>query len=240
MSGRPLDAPANAAVGWYGKIPALGDFASRRLPVPFIQAWDAWLQSSLAASQRALGDQWLSTYLSAPIWRFMLMPGACGENAWIGVLMPSVDRVGRYFPLTIAANVDTSAGAIDCMGSAGEWFKAAEDVALEVLGAEGTLDAFEARVASLARPHSAAGEVFSAEALAMAAFWSTGAPATVSFRTEGDLSHAVGASLRAAIETQCRGGSIFWASALGSNVIAMRCFGGLPPSDEYAQMMAVR
>ena len=26
--------------GWYGKIPSLGDFASRRLPQSFVAAWD--------------------------------------------------------------------------------------------------------------------------------------------------------------------------------------------------------
>src|SRR5512139_3843786 len=88
--------------GWYGKIPNLGDFASRRLPSRFIVAWDDWLQRALASSRAQLGGQWLDLYLTSPVWRFLLMPGVCGSAAWAGVLMPSVDRVGRYFPLTIA------------------------------------------------------------------------------------------------------------------------------------------
>ena len=29
--------------GWFGKLPGLGDFASRRLPDTFVAAWDRWL-----------------------------------------------------------------------------------------------------------------------------------------------------------------------------------------------------
>jgi hypothetical protein len=31
------------------------------------------------------------------------LPGLIGSNGWAGVLMPSVDRVGRQFPLTLVA-----------------------------------------------------------------------------------------------------------------------------------------
>jgi type VI secretion system protein ImpM len=91
------------APGWYGKIPALGDFAVRRLPPEFTDVWDAWLADSLEASQDALGPAWRAAYLRAPIWRFALAPGIIDERFWFGVLMPSVDKVGRQFPLTIAA-----------------------------------------------------------------------------------------------------------------------------------------
>ncbi len=237
-------AASGAAVGWYGKIPALGDFASRRLPVPFIQAWDAWLQTSLAASQAALGSEWLSTYLSGPIWRFMLLPGACGDHAWIGVLMPSVDRVGRYFPLTIAVDVESSASAIDCLGSASEWFNAAEDAALDVLDADATLDSFEASIVAMARPRVAAGELLSTEARAMSTFWAAGTPASLAFASERQLSQVVGASLSAtsasSVDAKCRGGTIFWTCSPATNAVSLRCFGSLPPPDAYEQMMAVR
>ena len=45
---------------------------------------------------------WLDGYLASPSWRFLLMPGVMDGQPWAGVLMPSVDRVGRYYPLTIA------------------------------------------------------------------------------------------------------------------------------------------
>src|ERR1043165_7880768 len=58
------DAPSNIA-GWYGKMPCLGDFASRRLTPDFITPWDAWLQRSIATSRQQLGEQWLEIYLTS-------------------------------------------------------------------------------------------------------------------------------------------------------------------------------
>jgi type VI secretion system protein ImpM len=96
----PPAAP-EAAACWFGKLPFLGDFASRRLPESFIRPWDEWLQPSLAAAKDATGDRWLDLYLTFPVWRFVMPAGLLGESNWIGVLLPSVDRVGRCFPLTI-------------------------------------------------------------------------------------------------------------------------------------------
>jgi type VI secretion system protein ImpM len=42
-------------------------------------------------------------WLEAPVWYFMLPPGLCGRNGVLGLWLPSVDKVGRYSPLTIAA-----------------------------------------------------------------------------------------------------------------------------------------
>src|SRR5690606_10627892 len=88
--------------GFYGKLPSRGDFVSRRLAQDFVGHWDAWLQQGLAASQAALGERWLDVYLTSPIWRFAVAPGLIAEAGYVGVLVPSVDRVGRYFPLTAA------------------------------------------------------------------------------------------------------------------------------------------
>jgi type VI secretion system protein ImpM len=38
----------------------------------------------------------------APVWRFALPPGCCGAGAAVGLWLPSIDRAGRLFPLTIA------------------------------------------------------------------------------------------------------------------------------------------
>ncbi|HEX7968785.1 MAG TPA: type VI secretion system-associated protein TagF, partial [Stellaceae bacterium] len=96
-------------LGFFGKVPARGDFVSRRLVRDFTEPWDGWLQDALAMSAQQLAEAWLSTYLTAPIWRFLLSSGVCGEMPMLGVVMPSVDRVGRYFPLTLAVAVPDSA-----------------------------------------------------------------------------------------------------------------------------------
>jgi type VI secretion system protein ImpM len=94
--------------GWYGKLPTLGDFATRRLPPAFVEPWDAWLAQGLA-DWKAAGEGWLDGYLAGPVWRFVAAPGVLAPanvaRAWAGVLLPSQDRVGRHFPFTLALPV---------------------------------------------------------------------------------------------------------------------------------------
>lgn len=89
--------------GAFGKMPALGDFLRLSLPPGFVDPWDAWVQAGLLAARAQLADRWQACFFSAPIWRFTLAPGLAGPVAVQGVLMPSVDRVGRQFPLTFVA-----------------------------------------------------------------------------------------------------------------------------------------
>src|SRR5689334_21589258 len=90
-------------IGFYGKLPSHGDFLQRRLADGFVERWDAWLQECLAESRESLGERWLDTYLTSPAWRFCAAPGAMAASGMAGVMVPSVDRVGRYFYITIAA-----------------------------------------------------------------------------------------------------------------------------------------
>lgn len=123
-----------AVQGFFGKLPGLGDFVRRELPHDFLEKWDGWLQQSIAESKAALGESWLATYLNSPIWRFALSSGVCGDRGWAGIVMPSVDKVGRYFPLTIASSLgDDADGPFRIMADADAWFSAAESLALSVL-----------------------------------------------------------------------------------------------------------
>ncbi len=132
--------------GFYGKLPVVGDFVSRQLPNDFILSWDKWLQSSLAVSKEKLAGDWMQAYLTSPIWRFALSPGLCGNDAWLGIVMPSVDRVGRYFPLTIACKVPSHYSLIDFFVKAKHWFNAAEAVAISALEDDLSIIDFEQMV----------------------------------------------------------------------------------------------
>jgi type VI secretion system protein ImpM len=154
----------SAIPGFYGKLPILGDFVSRRLPRAFIDPWDQWLQSALAASREQLGAGWLEVYLTSPLWRFALSPGLCGESAWAGVLMPSVDKVGRYFPFTVAAPVARAHLLPYLFDSGSNWFDDLEDLALSGLKDGFKLDEFDGRLQSLAPPEFLADGASPAEA----------------------------------------------------------------------------
>jgi type VI secretion system protein ImpM len=119
--------------GLYGKIPVRGDFVTRRLTPRFTETWDTWLQNALSASKEQLGDRWLEIYLTSPIWRFLLSPGICGPESWVGILMPSVDKVGRYFPLTLAASPSTIQRQLEIFLNAAGWFDRLEQLALSAL-----------------------------------------------------------------------------------------------------------
>ena len=88
--------------GMFGKLPSKRDFVSYNLPRPFLEAWDGWLQTAVASSKHALGQRWQDVFLTMPLWRFWFGSQVFGQAA-SGVLMPSVDGVGRYFPLSICA-----------------------------------------------------------------------------------------------------------------------------------------
>ncbi len=89
--------------GFAGKVPARGDFVHAGLPRDFADPWHDWQSSVIAGSRAIMGETWLEAFLEAPVWRFVLPAGLCGKRAAIGLIMPSVDKVGRYFPLTFAA-----------------------------------------------------------------------------------------------------------------------------------------
>jgi type VI secretion system protein ImpM len=129
------------APAYYGKLPAKGDFVTRRFSRAFIKGWDDWLQDAILSSREALGSQWLEVYLTSPIWRFALEAGCCGPLTVAGVLMPSVDKVGRYFPLTIGLELPAPVDLADLASGAQGWYQAVEDLALATLGTEFTLEA---------------------------------------------------------------------------------------------------
>jgi type VI secretion system protein ImpM len=97
--------------GYYGKLPAQGDFERRRADVGFVQGWDDWLQAGFAESREKLADRWQLAYENAPIWRFCFGAKVCGPDPMIGVMMPSQDRVGRCFPLTVFYRLKVGTGS---------------------------------------------------------------------------------------------------------------------------------
>ena len=152
----PAPAPAPAALqtlpppGWHGKLPSLGDFASRRLDAAFIAHWDEWLARGLLSLREAEPEAWLPAYLASPSWRFLLMPGAlpgsAGLSAWAGVLMPSVDRVGRYFPLTLVQNLGPGPTTPHSLQTLWPWLGHLDDLAQDALHDDWSVDRLEAEL----------------------------------------------------------------------------------------------
>lgn len=123
---------AAVAKGAFGKIPSHGDFIRLDLPGAFIRCWDDWLQNGMIAVRELAGARWDECYLSAPIWRFSLPPGMAGSHAASGVLMASVDRVGRQYPLTLAVTGLAGRTALRHFANA-SLFERLETIALDAL-----------------------------------------------------------------------------------------------------------
>lgn len=138
--------------GAFGKMPSLGDFFRLNTPPGFVRVWDSWLQGALMSAAEAGQERWDDQYMSAPIWRFALSPGLAGATKIIGVLMPSVDRVGRRFPLALMAAVDRDGPAALDHLSEDPLYEQLEDVALAALDDGMDRDRLSERLAGIAPP----------------------------------------------------------------------------------------
>ncbi|WP_395446872.1 type VI secretion system-associated protein TagF [Aminobacter sp. UC22_36] len=128
--------------GFYGKIPATGDFVGRGLPGDFVLAWDRWVASHLAPLQSS------GAWPEDVALRFLLGPDANGPMA--GIVVTSNDRAGRRFPLTVAAPLSAAASGVPDM--AAKWFEDIEMAADAARYAYVSADQFAANLATLPFP----------------------------------------------------------------------------------------
>jgi type VI secretion system protein ImpM len=226
--------------GWYGKIPSLGDFASRRLPPSFVNEWDAWLQRGLAASREQLGADWLDLYMTSPIWRFALMPGVCGADAWAGVMMPSVDKVGRHFPLTIATPVPSRRDALLCMATAHDWYTAVEQLALCALNLDFTAEDLERDLARDTFPMPATTQPGDDDRAREFAHWWLSLddyPHVLALPSLRAIAQTVTAAQDQVFATLGEGRSLWWTGPAPDGPAQLCCFTGLPPDSHFAALL---
>ena len=150
---------AVAPPGIYGKLPTHGDFIQRNLSSAFVVPWDAWLQHYVVASKERIGEEWLDVYLTSPIWRFALSPGVIDEQGWAGIMMPSVDLVGRYFPFTVAVRLAPGEAPTAFLAQQTGWFAQVETAALAALEGDVALDDLTAALSEIERLPAIAAEL---------------------------------------------------------------------------------
>jgi type VI secretion system protein ImpM len=153
------------AVGFFGKLPSHGDFIERRVTESFREVWDPWLQRGITDSRAELGGRWLDCYLTSPLWRFFLSEGVAGAASYAGLLLPSVDRVGRYFPLTVVVELPAGLAPLAFARAAAGWFSeveslctgAVQDAQLQLEHFDADLSASGEKLAGLDRAQGAGG-----------------------------------------------------------------------------------
>lgn len=149
------------AIGFFGKLPARGDFIRAGLPGSFVTPWDDWMARVLQASKLALGERWLDAWMEAPVWRFRLPAGVCGPDPVCGVFMPSVDKAGRHFPATLAMVGPDQVGD--------DWLDGAEDTGIAALEHILEPDEVIRRLEALTTDHAAL-------PVGLCRWWTEGAP----------------------------------------------------------------
>jgi type VI secretion system protein ImpM len=214
----------------YGKLPTKRDFIAMGATRDFLDQWEPWLQSSVSASQAMLKDQWQKVFLRAPIWRFWLGADLCGV-ATIGAFMPSLDKVGRYFPLTLLACADHGATIPPPeFDSQDDWFTAAEDFLISTLDHEKTFEATVQDLNELAMPRQTE--------LAPAPDVLVDRNATVSIKSDERHFSEVFASLRQADHGNIYSGTTFWWTAGGEDFApAAFCAKRMPDPFLFAGML---
>jgi type VI secretion system protein ImpM len=138
--------------GLFGKVPSKRDFIAIDTPRGFLNVWEPWMQGGLSASRQSLGEQWQQAFLTAPIWRFWLGAELCGTSI-LGAFMPSLDAIGRYFPLTLIAHAaDGRTIPPPELDPQDAWFHAAEDYLLSILDQSATFETVTSGLEGLVRP----------------------------------------------------------------------------------------
>ena len=223
---------------FFGKLPGAGDFVQRRLPSPFVEAWDRHFERAVSESKVTLGDAWQHAYRSSPAWRFLLSPGVCTDAAWVGVMGPANDRVGRSFPMVIARHWDDMANVAHVLRDGDGWFAAIEHAHVSAQAAALGAEAFDAQLLALAdMPMTApAGtHVHGVEHIAWwnAVQWRLPLPRV---RTDG----AFLADLWARISASGNGWCLWWTQGGGHVPPSVLITRGLPQPSAYAGFLDAR
>jgi type VI secretion system protein ImpM len=80
-----------------------------------------------------------------PLWCFALEGGVVDDHGYVGVMVPGLDAVGRYFPFAIAMRTAGDAAAQWRVGG-GEWYREMASLALSTLDEDFSLNGLEADI----------------------------------------------------------------------------------------------
>jgi type VI secretion system protein ImpM len=232
----PLATASADSPGWYGKLPSLGDFAQRRLPPDFVEAWDRWLAHELSAWQGADPAGWLERYLAGASWRFMLLPGSVpgwpSGDTMIGVLMPSVDRVGRYFPFTLAWREHGTPADVPALQRAFAQLHELDDLALDALQEDWAVDRLEDELAGFAQRRAPGVAASPAEARPARAISLPAPGRTIDLPWRTEIGGTLADVACARLLEQWQGGALWW-SEPQPGLPRLRLSAGLPRDQDF-------
>lgn len=94
------------SLGWFGKLPCVGDFCSHGISTTLESTLDCTLSTAMQLAVEKHAEHWEQAYFNAPVHGFVWNhesnhSESTGPFFTLGVLMPSVDRAGRAFPFVL-------------------------------------------------------------------------------------------------------------------------------------------
>ena len=218
------------SIGLFGKLPAKRDFIAVRMPRSVLEPYETWLQSALAISRSDLGFGWEDMYLVAPIWRFWIGPSVLGSTC-AGAIMPSVDKVGRYFPLTIMyVGTGETGGSSPMLTGYEDWYSGVEIQLLDCLREDIEVDT-NTILLNLSEPVPSN----DGNAVAVASFKQglnfTGQPSQ-------SIEEFVASSREAHFNAAAAGRSFWWSKGPEEGIPKLHAVDGLPDPHFFSQMLS--
>jgi type VI secretion system protein ImpM len=217
----------------FGKLGAKRDFIALATPRRFLETWEPWVQSCMSASRDRLGAEWQNAFLTAPVWRFWLGADISGATV-AGAIMPSVDGVGRYYPLTLLAVADQSYSIPPAdLNPQDQWFAAAEEFLLSTLDLTRSFDEISTALDAMPTPLVETTIGSSREILAVG-------DATVGMVATGRAFQDSLVMLRHSNHWSSAAASFWWTEGGGNFPPMALCSRGMPDPFRYSIMLTGR
>ncbi len=216
---------ADAILGFYGKLPAHGDFVRRGVSGELAKALQQWLQTGLAGLSPS--EPWVrdERVAGAPVWRFAAAAGVLAAEAVLGVMAPSRDKVGRVYPCIAVAAFDQF--DIATAPAAMSWAEAVEAALLRATQQDADADELAEELARIGAPSAA--ELESASI----------SPLGEGLRVELDAQAGVALALVEAARNRLAPvgeASLWW--RLGGRPPVLLWLSGLPVDEVFASLFA--
>jgi type VI secretion system protein ImpM len=155
--------------------------------------------------------------------------------------MPSVDKVGRHFPLTVAVALGPEPANGTAFEAAQSWYAQLEHVALSALGLDSVPEDLERQLGALPFPSRTIGEALASTPVKDIAGWWRGPTAKpINFRV--DAPSSLGAALAATADymfaEHSPGKALWWCEDHASRSLEVHCSNGLPAPEYFAVLLA--
>jgi type VI secretion system protein ImpM len=217
----------------FGKLGAKRDFIALATPRRFLETWEPWVQACMSASRHQLGNAWQNAFLTAPVWRFWLGADISGATV-LGAIMPSVDGIGRYYPLTLLAVADPSHSIPPPdLNAQDQWFVTAEEFLLSTLDQARSFEAIATALDALPPPPMETTVSTSQDILALG-------DTMIGMITAGQTFRDSLLILRQSNHATSAAASFWWTEGGGNFPPMALCARGMPDPFRYSSMLTGR